>query len=412
MDKQRVVVTGLGGVTPLGNQVDQFWNALKSGQSGIDVVTKVDKDEFPAKVAAEVKDWDPTEYMDKKESKRMDLFTQYAVGAAKMAVEDAELEITDEIANRVGVWIGSGIGGMATYDDQFRKYVDKGYRRVSPFFVPMLIADMASGQVSIQLGAKGINNCSVTACASGANSIGDAFKVIERGDADYMIAGGAEAPLTPMAFAGFSTAKALSFNDDPNTASRPFDKDRDGFIMGEGAGILILESLESAQKRGAHIYAEIAGYGASGDAYHITSPAPEGEGASRSMQQAIDDADIQSDRVDYINAHGTSTEYNDLTETQAIKTVFGDHAYELDVSSTKSMTGHLLGAAGAIEAIACVKSIEENIVAPTINYETPDSNCDLNYVPNEAKEREVNVALSNSLGFGGHNVSLIFKKYE
>ncbi|PWU67738.1 beta-ketoacyl-ACP synthase II [Gracilibacillus dipsosauri] len=412
MGKNRVVVTGLGAITPLGNEVDQFWDHLKNGVSGIDIVTKVNKDDFPAKVAGEVKDWDPTQYMDKKETKRMDLFTQYAVAAAKNAVEDANLEITDEIAPRVGVWIGSGIGGMATYDEQFRRFMDKGYRRVSPFFVPMLIPDMAAGQVSIQLGAKGINNCSVTACASGANSIGDAFKVIERGDADYMITGGAEAPLTPMAYAGFSTAKALSFNEDPKTASRPFDKNRDGFVMGEGAGIIILESLESAQKRGAKIYAEIVGYGASGDAYHITSPAPEGEGAARAMQQAIEDADIQVTDIDYINAHGTSTEYNDSFETQAIKTVFGDHAYQLDVSSTKSMTGHLLGAAGAVEAIACVKAIQDGILPPTINYETPDPDCDLHYVPNKAKQKEVNITLSNSLGFGGHNVSLIFKKYQ
>ena len=412
MTKNRVVITGLGTIPPLGNTVDEFWGNLKSGKSGIDFITKVDKDDFPAKVAGEVKDFDPTLYMDKKDSKRMDLFTQYAVAASKMALEDAKLTITDEIADRVGVWIGSGIGGMATYDEQFRRFMDKGYRRVSPFFVPMLIADMASGQVSIQFGAKGINNCSVTACASGANSIGDAYKVIERGDADVMITGGAEAPLTPMAFAGFSTAKALSFNDDPNTASRPFDLNRDGFVMGEGAGILILESLESAEKRGAHIYAEIVGYGASADAYHITSPAPGGEGAVRAIQQSIEDAGLQPEDVDYINAHGTSTELNDATETEAIKTVFKDHAYQLDVSSTKSMTGHLLGAAGAVEAVACIKAIEDQIVPPTINYETPDPACDLNYVPNEAKERKVNVTLSNSLGFGGHNVALAFKKWE
>ncbi|SFL36933.1 3-oxoacyl-[acyl-carrier-protein] synthase II [Gracilibacillus orientalis] len=412
MSKNRVVITGMGAVTPLGNTIAQFWDHLKSGTSGIDYVTKVNKDDFPAKVAAEVKDWDPTEYMEKKESKRMDLFTQYAVGAAKMAVEDANLDITDEIASRVGVWIGSGIGGMATYDQQFRKFMDKGYRRVSPFFVPMLIPDMAAGQVSIQLGAKGINNCSVTACASGANSIGDAYKVIERGDADYMITGGAEAPLTPMAFAGFSSAKALSFNDEPNIASRPFDKNRDGFVMGEGAGILILESLESAQKRGATIYAEIVGYGASGDAYHITSPAPEGEGAARAMQQALDTAELSPEDVDYVNAHGTSTEYNDSYETQAIKTVFKDHAYKMNISSTKSMTGHLLGAAGAIESIACIKAIQDGILPPTINYETPDEVCDLNYVPNEAIDQGTNIAISNSLGFGGHNVTLAFKKYQ
>ncbi|GAB2533100.1 beta-ketoacyl-ACP synthase II [Gracilibacillus alcaliphilus] len=412
MSKRRVVVTGMGAVTPLGNTVSEFWDHLKSGASGIDYVTKVDKDSFPAKVAGEVKDFDPTLYMDKKESKRMDLFTQYAVAAARMAVEDAKLDINDEIANRVGVWIGSGIGGMATYDEQFRKFVDKGYRRVSPFFVPMLIPDMAAGQVSILLGAKGINSCTVTACSSGANSIGDAFKVIERGDADYMITGGAEAPLTPMAFAGFSTAKALSFNEDPHTASRPFDKNRDGFVMGEGAGILILESLETAEKRGATIYAEIVGYGATGDAYHITSPAPNGEGAARSMQQALDDADISPEQVDYVNAHGTSTAYNDEFETQAIKTVFKDHAYQVPVSSTKSMTGHLLGAAGAVESIACVKALQESILPPTINYETPDEACDLDYIPNQAVEKEIDIAISNSFGFGGHNVTLVFKKFK
>ncbi|WP_066187081.1 MULTISPECIES: beta-ketoacyl-ACP synthase II [Gracilibacillus] len=412
MSKRRVVVTGMGAITPLGNTVSQFWDHLKSGTSGIDYVTKVDKDDFPAKVAGEVKDFVATDFMDKKESKRMDLFTQYAVAASRMAVEDAGLDITDEIANRVGVWIGSGIGGMATYDEQFRRFVDKGYRKVSPFFVPMLIPDMAAGQVSIQLGAKGINSCTVTACSSGANSIGDAFKVIARGDADYMIAGGAEAPLTPMAFAGFSTAKALSFNDDPKTASRPFDKDRDGFIMGEGAGILILESLESAQARGATIHAEIIGYGATGDAYHITSPAPNGEGAARSMQQALEDAEITAEQVGYINAHGTSTQYNDAFETEAIKTVFHDHAYNVDISSTKSMTGHLLGAAGAIESIACVRAIQEGVLPPTTNYETPDEACDLHYIPNESLQKDIEFAISNSFGFGGHNVTLVFKKFQ
>ncbi|MCT2535644.1 beta-ketoacyl-ACP synthase II [Aquibacillus koreensis] len=412
MDKKRVVVTGLGVVSPLGNTIDELWNNLIQGNSGIDFITKVNKDDFPAKVSAEVKDWDPTLYMDKKDAKRMDLFTQYAVASAKMAVEDAHLEITEELAPRVGVWIGSGIGGMATYEEQFHKFLEKGYRRVSPFFVPMLIPDMASGQVSIQLGAKGINNCSVTACASGTNSIGDAFKVIQRGDADIMITGGAEAPLTNMAFAGFSSAKALSTNDDPKTASRPFDKNRDGFVMGEGAGTLIIESLESAQKRGAKIYAEIVGYGSAGDAFHITSPAPEGEGAVRSMKQAIEDAGLEATAIDYINAHGTSTELNDSFETKAIKQVFGEYAYKLSVSSTKSMTGHLLGAAGAVEAIASIKAIENSIVPPTINYETPDPECDLDYVPNEAKEKVVNVALSNSLGFGGHNATLVFKKYQ
>ncbi|WP_407272387.1 beta-ketoacyl-ACP synthase II [Radiobacillus sp. PE A8.2] len=412
MEKRRVVITGLGAITPVGNNVETFWSSLLDGQSGITQVTKVNKDDFPAKVAGEVKDFDPALYMDKKESKRMDLFTQYAVAAAKMAVEDANLDITDELAPRVGVWIGSGIGGMATYEEQFNRFKEKGYRRVSPFFVPMLIPDMASGQVSIQLGAKGINSCTVTACASGTNSIGDAFKVIERGDADIMITGGAEAPLTQMSFAGFSMAKALSFNEDPKTACRPFDKNRNGFIMAEGSGVLILETLESAQNRGAKIYAEIVGYGSAGDAYHITSPAPEGEGAVRSMKQAIADAGIDVNQINYLNAHGTSTELNDSFETLAIKQVFGDYAKQLAVSSTKSMTGHLLGAAGAIEAIACIKAIQDSVVPPTINYETPDPDCDLDYIPNQARKQNVDYALNNSLGFGGHNATLIFKKYQ
>ncbi|MFB1050077.1 beta-ketoacyl-ACP synthase II [Paraliobacillus sp. JSM ZJ581] len=411
MTKKRVVVTGMGTVSPLGNTIDQLWSNLIEGKSGIDYFTKVNKDDFPAKVAAEVKDWDPTQYIDKKEAKRMDLFTQYAVAAAKMAVEDAKLDINDENASRVGVWVGSGIGGMATYEEQFKKFNEKGYRRVSPFFVPMLIPDMAAGQISIQLGAKGINSCTVTACATGTNSIGDAFKVIERGDADYMIAGGAEAPITNMAVAGFSTAKALSFNDNPKTASRPFDKNRDGFVMGEGAGILVLESLEAAEARGATIYAEIVGYGSAADAYHITAPSPDGEGAARSMRQAIEDAAIDVTAINYINAHGTSTPMNDSFETKSVKTVFGEHAYDLDISSTKSMTGHLLGAAGAVEAIACIKSITDSMIPPTINYETKDPECDLNYVPNKAKSLSISYALSNSLGFGGHNATLIFKKY-
>ncbi|UFU00561.1 beta-ketoacyl-ACP synthase II [Radiobacillus kanasensis] len=411
MEKRRVVITGLGAVTPVGNDVQTMWSNIQAGKSGIDFVTKVNKDDFPAKVAGELKDFDATNYMEKKEAKRMDLFTQYAVAAAKMAVEDAKLDINDEIAPRVGVWIGSGIGGMSTYEEQFHNFLSKGYRRVSPFFVPMLIPDMAAGQVSIQLGAKGINSCTVTACASGTNSIGDAYKVIERGDADYMITGGAEAPLTNMSFAGFSTAKALSFNEDPNTASRPFDKNRNGFVMGEGAGIIILESLESALERGATIYGEIVGYGSSGDAHHITSPAPEGEGASRAMKQAIEDAEIQPSDIGYINAHGTSTELNDSFETNAVKTVFGEHAYQLAVSSTKSMTGHLLGAAGAVEAIISLKALQDSVLPPTINYETPDPDCDLDYVPNEARKQEFQYALSNSLGFGGHNATIIFKKY-
>ena len=412
MTKNRVVVTGLGVVSPVGNDVSTMWDHLISGHVGIGELTRVNADDFPTKIAAEVKDFDPKKYMEKKDARKMDLFTQFAVAAAKMALDDAELTIDDSNAERTGVWIGSGIGGMSTYESQYEKFLEKGHRRVSPFFIPMMIPDMAAGQVSIQFGAKGINSCTVTACASGTNSIGDAFKVIQRGDADAMITGGPEAPMTNMSFAGFTQAGALSKSEDPKTASRPFDKNRDGFVMGEGAGILILESLEHAQERGAKIYAEICGYGSTGDAYHVTAPAPEGEGAARAMQQAVDDADVAVDSVDYINAHGTSTEYNDQYETNAVKTVFGEHAYQLAMSSTKSMTGHLLGAAGGLEAIVSVLSIKHNIMPPTVNYETPDEKCDLDYVPNEAREKEVNVAMSNSLGFGGHNASLVFKKYN
>ena len=412
MKENRVVVTGLGAVTPLGNNVETMWENILAGKSGVDFVTKVNKDHYPAKVAAEVKDFEPTEYMDKKDVRKMDPFTQYAVAAAKMAVEDAKLTIDDSNAHRVGVWIGSGIGGMKTWEDQHTKLLEKGPKRVSPFFVPMMIPDMAAGQVSIQLGAKGINSCSVTACASGANSIGDAFKAVQRGDVDYIIAGGTEAPISDMAFAGFSSAKALSTNEDPSTASRPFDKNRDGFVMGEGAGILILESLASAIERGAKIYGEIVGYGATGDAYHITAPAENGEGAARAMQLALKDADIAPEEVDYINAHGTSTNLNDKYETAAIKSVFGDYANKLAISSTKSMTGHLLGAAGGVEAVISIKSIQDSIVPATINYETPDPDCDLDYVPNEARQQNVDVVVSNSLGFGGHNVALVFKKYK
>lgn len=412
MEKRRVVVTGLGAITPLGNDVDTLWNNVINGVSGIGPLTRVNADQFPAKVAAEVKDFNPENYMDRKEARKMDRFTQYAVAASLMAVEDAGLKIDESNADRVGVWIGSGIGGMETFEQQFKTFMEKGTRRVSPFFVPMLIPDMATGQVSIALGAKGFNSCTVTACATGTNSIGDAFKVIQRGDADAMITGGAEAPLTTMSFAGFSAAKALSFNPDPNTASRPFDKNRDGFVMGEGAGILVLEELEHAKARGAKIYAEIVGYGATGDAYHITSPAPGGEGGVRAMKNAINDAGLNVTDIDYINAHGTSTEYNDKYETIAIKEVFGDHASKLAISSTKSMTGHLLGAAGGVEAIISILAIKQGVIPPTINYETPDPDCDLDYVPNKARNQNINVALSNSLGFGGHNATIIFKKHQ
>ncbi len=412
MEKRRVVVTGIGAVTPLGNDAKTLWKNIVANQSGIDFITRVNKDDFPVHVAAEVKDFDAKAFMDKKDARKMDLFTQYAVAASKMAVDDAKLVIDDSNADRVGVWIGCGIGGMDTYEEQLRRFIDKGYRRVSPFFVPMLIPDMAAGQVSIQLGAKGINSCTVTACASGANSIGDAFKAVQRGDVDYIVTGGTESPITNMAFAGFSAMKALSFNDDPKTASRPFDKNRDGFVMGEGAGILVLETLESALERRATIYAEIVGYGATGDAFHITAPAEGGEGAARAMKQALADANISPDAVDYINAHGTSTDMNDKYETEAIKTVFGEHAKKVAVSSTKSMTGHLLGAAGGVESVISVKTIQEGIIPATINYETPDPDCDLDYVPNESRKQEVDTVLSNSFGFGGHNACLVFKKYQ
>ncbi|MED3656544.1 beta-ketoacyl-ACP synthase II [Bacillus velezensis] len=412
MSKKRVVVTGLGALSPLGNDAETSWKNAIGGVSGIGPITRVESDEYPAKVAAELKDFNIENHMDKKEARKMDRFTQYAVVAAKMAVQDAGLNITDEIAPRVGVWVGSGIGGLETLESQFEIFLTKGPRRVSPFFVPMMIPDMATGQISIALGAKGVNSCTVTACATGTNSIGDAFKVIQRGDADAMITGGTEAPLTRMSFAGFSANKALSTNPDPKTASRPFDKNRDGFVMGEGAGIVVLEELEHALARGAKIYGEIVGYGSTGDAYHITAPAQDGEGGARAMQEAIKDAGIKPEEIDYINAHGTSTYYNDKYETKAIKTVFGDHAYKLAVSSTKSMTGHLLGAAGGIEAIFSVMAIKDGIIPPTINIETPDEECDLDYVPDKARKQDVNVVLSNSLGFGGHNATLIFKKYQ
>ncbi|MDS9998082.1 beta-ketoacyl-ACP synthase II [Bacillus atrophaeus] len=412
MNKKRVVVTGLGTLSPLGNDVETSWKNAINGVSGIGPITRVDSEEYPAKVAAELKDFNVEDYMERKEARKMDRFTQYAVVAAKMAVQDAGLEITDDIAPRVGVWVGSGIGGLETLESQFEIFLTKGPRRVSPFFVPMMIPDMATGQISIALGAKGVNSCTVTACATGTNSIGDAFKVIQRGDADAMITGGTEAPLTRMSFAGFSANKALSTNPDPKTASRPFDKNRDGFVMGEGAGIVVLEELEHALARGAKIYGEIVGYGSTGDAYHITAPAQDGEGGARAMQEAIKDAGLAPEEIDYINAHGTSTYYNDKYETMAIKTVFGEHANKLAISSTKSMTGHLLGAAGGVEAIFSVLAIKDGIIPPTINIETPDEECDLDYVPDTARKQDLNVVLSNSLGFGGHNATLIFKKYQ
>lgn len=412
MEKRRVVVTGVGAVTPLGNEAETTWKNLISGVSGIGPLTRVNADDFPAKVAAEVKEFEPTAFMEKKDARKMDRFTQFAVAASLMAVKDAGLEINEENSERIGVWIGSGIGGMETFENQFETFLNKGYRRVSPFFVPMLIPDMATGQVSITLGARGFNSCTVTACATGTNSIGDAFKVIQRGDAIAMITGGAEAPITRMSVAGFCANTALSTNPDPQKACRPFDANRDGFILGEGAGIVVLEELEHALARGANIYAEIVGYGSTGDAYHITAPAPAGEGGARAMKMAIQDGGLLPKDIDYVNAHGTSTEYNDKFETAAMKAVFEEHANKLAISSTKSMTGHLLGAAGGVEAIFTVLAIKEGIVPPTINYETPDPECDLDYVPNTARKMDIKVAMSNSLGFGGHNATIVFKKYQ
>lgn len=412
MNKRRVVVTGVGAVTPLGNDIETSWKNIIEGKSGVGPLTRINAEEFPAKVAAELKDFNPEVFIEKKDVRKMDRFTQYAVAASLMAVKDSGLIINEENAPRVGVWIGSGIGGMETFEQQYETFLNRGYRRVSPFFVPMMIPDMATGQVSITIGARGFNSCTVTACATGTNSIGDAFKVIQRGDADAMVTGGAEAPITKMAVAGFCANTALSTNPDPNTASRPFDKNRDGFVMGEGAGIVVLEELEHALARGAKIYAEIVGYGATGDAYHITAPAPGGEGGARAMKMAIEDAGFKVEEIDYINAHGTSTDYNDKYETMAIKEVFGEHAYKLAVSSTKSMTGHLLGAAGGVEAIFTVLAMKEGVLPPTINYETPDPECDLDYVPNASRQKEIRAAISNSLGFGGHNATIAFKKYE
>jgi len=407
----RVVVTGVGVITPLGNTIDEFWDSLINGRNGIGAVTKFDTSEFPTKVAAEVKNFDPFLYIDKKEARRMDRFIQFAVASTKLALEDAGIDLNAVDLNRFGVIYGTGIGGIETFENQMKVMFEKGPSKVSPFFIPMMIANMAAGQIAITFGLKGINETIVNACASSTNAIGEAFKAIQRGDADLIVTGGTEAAITPMAFAGFCAMKAMSTNPDPSTASRPFDLKRDGFVMGEGSASLILESLEHALKRGAKIYAEIIGYGATDDAYHITAPAPEGEGAARAMEAALKDGKVSYDMIDYINAHGTSTEYNDKFETMAIKKVFKDHAYKLYVSSNKSMLGHLLGAAGAVEAAATVLTIAHGIIPPTINYETPDPECDLNYVPNKAIEKEVNYAISNSFGFGGHNATLLFKKF-
>lgn len=410
---KRVVVTGLGAVTPLGNDVQTTWQALLAGKSGVGRITHFDATQFTTTIAAEVKDFDPEQYMDAKEVKRNDPFIWYAIAAAKQAWAHSGLDQVELNPERIGVMVGSGIGGIGTIERQYQAYIEKGPRRISPFFVPMIIGNMAAGQVSIALGAQGPVSAVVTACATGTNAIGDAFRLIARGDVDVMIAGGAEAAITPLSLGGFCSARALSTrNDEPQRASRPFDKGRDGFIMGEGGGIVILESLDSAQARGAKILAEICGYGYAGDAYHVVQPHPEAAGGGRAMAKAIRDAGWQPEEVDYINAHGTSTPFNDRLETKAIKDVFGKHAYKLAVNSTKSMVGHLLGAAGAVEVIVAVLSMQEGILHPTSNLEEADPDCDLDYVPNAARPHQVSKAISNSLGFGGHNATLALARWE
>ncbi len=410
---KRVVVTGLGAVTPIGNNVESFWNGIKSGKCGIDKVTHFDASAFKTQIAGEVKDFDPTDYIEKKEARKMDRYTQFAFAAASEAVKDAGLNMEEEDEWRVGVITGSGIGGINTLEEQHNALLEKGPGRVSPFFIPMMIGNMGAAQIAIKFKARGINENIVTACASSTNAIGDALRHIQHGYNDVIIAGGAEAAVSPLAFAGFCSMKAMSTrNDDPKTASRPFDADRDGFVLSEGAGFVVLEELEHAKKRGAHIYCELAGYGATDDAYHITSPIPGGEGGAKAMELAIKDAGLNPEDITYINTHGTSTKYNDSFETQAIKSVLGEAAKNVAVSSTKSMTGHLLGAAGGVEAIICALAIKEGYIPATINYQTPDPECDLDIVPNKGREQEVKAAMSNSLGFGGHNATIVLKKYE
>lgn len=413
---RRVVVTGLGVVSPIGNTVDDFWKSILEGRSGVGRLTHFDPTHFTCKIAAEIKNFDPSAYLTPKEMKRMDRFTQFAVMAAKMAVTDSKVDLAKVDLNRFGVIIGSGIGGLNTVESEHTQYIslgpEKGPGRISPFLIPMLIVNMASGLVSISLGLKGPNSAVATACATGNHSIGDAMRVIQLGEADMMVCGGTEAAITPMGFGGFCALKALStaFNDQPTRASRPFDKNRDGFIMGEGAGVIIIEEMEHAVQRNAPIYCELAGYGASGDAYHMTAPDPQGDGGVRCMNAALKNAGMKPEDIDYINAHGTSTFYNDKIETLAIKKVFGEHAKKLAVSSTKSVMGHLLGAAGGVELVVCALAIKHGIMPPTINYETPDPECDLDYVPNKPRSAKLTAALSNALGFGGHNASLIVKK--
>ena len=410
---RRVVVTGVGLVSPLGIGTDANWQALCAGQNGIGPITRFDASQFSARIAGEVKDFDPLRFIEKKDVKKMDVFIQLAIAAAQFAVDDARLAVTAENATRVGVFIASGIGGFSTIEREHKALIEGGPRRISPFFIPASIINLAAGQVSIRFGAKGPNSATCTACSASAHAIGDALEIIRRGRADVMIAGGSEAAITPMGVGGFAAMRALSTrNDDPAHASRPFDRDRDGFIMGEGAGVIILEELEFATRRGAPIYAELVGYGMSADAFHITAPSEDGDGGMRVMASAIDDAGVSPDKVDYINAHGTSTPYNDKLETLAIRRLFGEHATRLAISSTKSMTGHLLGAAGGLEAGITALAIRHQVVPPTINYETPDPECDLDYVPNAMRAMTIEYALSNSFGFGGTNGALLFRRYQ
>jgi 3-oxoacyl-[acyl-carrier-protein] synthase II len=410
--RRRVVVTGLGVVSPIGTGYQAFWSGLAAGRSGVGRVTRFDPAGYATQIAAEVRDFDASAYMDRKEARRNDRFVQFAYAAVRMAMEHARFAITPANAGRTGVLIGSGIGGAATWEEQHRTLLERGPDRVSPFFVPMIIVNMASGVTAILIGAKGPSSCVVTACATGGNAIGDAARLIERGDADVMLAGGAEAAVTPLAMAGFCSMKAMSIrNNEPERACRPFDAGRDGFVMGEGAGVVVLEALDHAEARGAPVLADLAGYGVTTDAFHITQPDPDGDGAVRSMAAAIADAGIGPEEVDYINAHGTSTPYNDRLETLAIKRVFGDHARRLAVSSTKSMTGHLLGAAGGVEFVACVLALQHQTIPPTINYEVPDPECDLDYVPNLPRPARLRTVMSNAFGFGGHNAILILRSH-
>ncbi|PIQ88572.1 MAG: beta-ketoacyl-[acyl-carrier-protein] synthase II [Candidatus Omnitrophica bacterium CG11_big_fil_rev_8_21_14_0_20_42_13] len=411
--KKRVVITGLGTICPLGNDVKTFWDGIISGKSGISYTKTFDISKFDSRISGEVKNFNPSAHFSSKELKRVDKFVQYAVFSAFEACKDAGLDLEKLNRDRIGVFVGSGIGSLHTIEEQHKIYLEKGPSRLSPFLIPMLIVNEAAGHISIQLGLKGPNSCVATACASGSHAIGDAFKIIQRGDADIMFTGGTESAITPLGVGGFCALKALSKrNDEPERASRPFERDRDGFVIAEGAGVLVLEELEHALKRGVEIYAEVIGYGMSADAYHITAPDPTADGAVRAMSAALKDAGLKPENVSYINAHGTSTILNDKVETLAIKKLFGEYAKKIAVSSTKSMTGHLLGAAGGVEFIACALAVKNNIIPPTINYENPDPDCDLDYVPNQARGVKLEVAMSNSLGFGGHNATLVLKKFK